>query len=200
MNEWNIQTRAHACAACARPFADKEPCHTLLLDEAHAYQRQDLCSACWLAQHPENAPGPRAFMSHWKGVHSVPPPVTDIIQKDTAESLLRKLVATRDVRWREASYILAVMLERKRILKVKEQLREEGQRVFVYEQPSTGDLFTIPDPQLRLEALQQVQADVAALLEYGLPVAGQPWPPTAVAMGVAVVVAAAVREPADVLS
>jgi len=38
------------------------------------------------------------------------------------------------------AYILAVMLEaQKRILKVKEQLIREGQRVFVYEQPKTGD-------------------------------------------------------------
>jgi len=91
--------------------------------------------------------------------------------------LLRKLLETGDARWREASYILAVMLERKRILKVKEQLREESGRVFVYEQPKSGDLFTIPDPDLKMEELEQVQIEVAALLEHGLPVEGEAWPP-----------------------
>jgi len=38
------------------------------------------------------------------------------------------------------------MLERKRLLKVKEQIAREGQRVFIYEQPATGDVFTIVDP------------------------------------------------------
>ena len=84
---------------------------------------------------------------------------------------------TGEERWREASYILAVMLERKRILKVKEQIKEESGRVFIYEQPKSGDLFTIPDPNLKMEELEQVQIEVAALLEHGLPVQGEEWPP-----------------------
>jgi hypothetical protein len=39
--------------------------------------------------------------------------------------------------------------------------------VFVYEQPRTGDIFTIIDPNLQLNQLQSVQHDVAALLEHG---------------------------------
>ena len=89
----------------------------------------------------------------------------------------RKLLETGDERWREASYILAVMLERKRILKVKEQIKGENGRVFVYEQPKNGDLLTIPDPNLKMEELEQVQIEVAALLEHGLPVKGEEWPP-----------------------
>lgn len=60
------------------------------------------------------------------------------------------------------------MLERKRLLKVKEQILREGQRVFIYEQPATGDVFTIADPNLKLDQLEQVQRDVVALLEHGL--------------------------------
>jgi hypothetical protein len=65
-------------------------------------------------------------------------------------------------------FILAVMLERKRVFKVKEQIVRDGKRVFIYEQPKTGDVFTIADPDLRLDQLEQVQRDVAALLEHGL--------------------------------
>jgi hypothetical protein len=60
------------------------------------------------------------------------------------------------------------MLERKRILKVKEQIVRDGQRVFIYEQPKTGDIFTIADPNLHLDQLEEVQRDVAMLLEQGL--------------------------------
>jgi hypothetical protein len=60
------------------------------------------------------------------------------------------------------------MLERKRILKVKEQIVRDGKRVFIYEQPKTGDIFTIADPNLRLDQLEEVQRDVAMLLEQGL--------------------------------
>ena len=33
MTEWNIQSRAHACAACGKAFVDKEVYHTLLFDD-----------------------------------------------------------------------------------------------------------------------------------------------------------------------
>jgi len=60
------------------------------------------------------------------------------------------------------------MLERKRILKVKEQIVRDGKRTIVYEQPKTGDVLTITDPDLHLDQLEEVQRDVAHLLEHGL--------------------------------
>jgi hypothetical protein len=60
---------------------------------------------------------------------------------------------------------------------VKEQIVRDGRRVFIYEQPKTGDIFTIADPALRLDQLEQVQRDVAQLLEHGLnPPAAEPVP------------------------
>ena len=168
MNDWNIQSRAHACEACGQPFADKQPYHTLLLDEPPALRRSDICEPCWQKQVAADARHRKGFISHWQGIFEVPPPVADVIQKETAETILRKLTEQNDPHHAPAAYILAVMLERKRILKVKEQIRRDGQRVFVYEQPRTGDLFTIADPDLHLDQLQQVQQDVASLLEHGL--------------------------------
>jgi hypothetical protein len=169
MNEWNIQSRAHACESCAQPFADRQPLHTLLSDErAEDLRRMDVCETCWQNQFSDGARERKGFISHWQTIYEAPAPVVDAIHKDTAETLLRKLIAQNDPRYAPAGYILAVMLERKRILKVKEQIVRDGQRVFIYEQPKTGDIFTIADPNLRLDQLEQVQQDVAQLLENGL--------------------------------
>ena len=81
---------------------------------------------------------------------------------------MRKLIEQNEPSHAPAAYILAVMLERKRLLKVKEQIVRDGRRVFVYEQPKTGDIFTIADPDLHLNQLEEVQRDVARLLEQGL--------------------------------
>jgi hypothetical protein len=54
------------------------------------------------------------------------------------------------------------------LLKVKEQTVKDGLRIFIYEQPGTGDVFTIVDPNLQLNQLEAVQKDVANLLEHGL--------------------------------
>src|SRR5436309_1004980 len=167
MNEWNIQSRAHACQACGQTFSDQQPYHTLLFDLRQQVQRVDLCEPCWKGQQGETASDRKGFISHWQGIYEAPPPAPpEAIQKENAESLLRKIVESGDGKYAAVSYILAVMLERKRLLKVKEQFQRDGQRIFVYEQPKTGDLFTIPDPGLQLDQLEEVQRDVAALLEH----------------------------------
>lgn len=169
MIDWNIQARAHACQACQKPFVDKQPFHTLLFDERQGYQRLDVCEECWKTQYGQGAVDKKGFISHWQSVYTPPPAAPpEPIQKDTAETLLRKLVEQNAPEHAGARYILAVMLERKRILKVKTQLVENGARVFIYEHGKSGDLFSIPDPKLELNHLEQVQKDVAHLLEHGL--------------------------------
>ena len=170
MNEWNIQSRAHTCESCNQPFADKQVYHTLLLEDGEGLKRSDICEPCWKKQEGGESRVRKGFISHWQGAYEAPAVVTQVdpIQKDTAETLLRKLIEQNDPKHAPAAYILAVMLERKRILRVKEQIKREGQRIFVYELAKTGDIFTIADPDLHLDQLQQVQQDVAMLLEHGL--------------------------------
>jgi hypothetical protein len=189
MTEWNIQSRAHACSACGKSFADQEAYHTLLFDEKADFRRSDICQACWQKQYSEGAHDRKGFISYWQGVYLAPTPHVEAIQKENAESLLRKLIELNDPRYIPAAYILAVMLERKRLLKIKEQLVRDGHRVFIYEQVGTGDVFTIIDPDLQLNQLEQVQHDVGALLEHGLnppppepqPTAGEAAPAVAAA-------------------
>ena len=169
MIEWNIQSRGHSCQACHKVFADQESFHTLLFDHRHSYERLDICQDCWTAQYSQGATERKGFVSYWQGIYKAPPAAPpEAIRRENAESLLRKLLERKEPSHAGALFILAVMLERKRLLKVKAQLTENGQRAFVYEHAETGDLFTIPDPHLQLDQLQEVQKDVAQLLEHGL--------------------------------
>ena len=165
MNEWNIQSRSHACQACGKPFADGEVCQTLLLEERRQYVRMDVCRQCWETQYGEGAADRKGFISQWQSVYQSPPAAPpEAIRRETAEDLLRKLIAAGQPQDGPVCYILAVMLERKRILKVKEQFQRDGARVFIYEQPATGDVFTITDPNLRLDQLEEVQHNISRLL------------------------------------
>jgi hypothetical protein len=161
MTEWDIQSRADACTACQKPFADKEAYQTLLGIDATGYVRRDLCGACF-------ASAPRdGVVSYWQGEYKLPPPPPpEAIPKENAETLLRKLVESTDPSHAAARYILAVMLERKRILKHRDTVREEnGDDLLVYEHARTGESFTLPDPHLRLDQLAHVREEVAALLQ-----------------------------------
>ena len=170
MIDWKIQSRARACQACARPFVEKQLYYTLLLDKRNILERSDVCAACWEAQYAEGAHDRKGFLSFWHGVFNAPtPPPAEAIRKESAETLLRKLLQSGDPAHGPACFILAVMLERKRILRVKAQSTIEGRRQIVYEHPKEGDLFQITDPNLQLQQLEAVQRQVADLLEHGLP-------------------------------
>ena len=168
MIDWNIQSRAQACQACGKGFSDGQSYRTILFEERTGYMRQDVCAACWDTQYSQGSSERKGFVSQWQGLFEKAVPQPEAIQKETAETLLRKLVTRNDPQHAAACFILAVMLERKRLLKIKAQSVQDGQRVFIYEQPRTGDLFTIVDPGLQLNQLDAVQRDVGHLLEHGL--------------------------------
>src|SRR5438067_10435951 len=48
---------------------------------------------------------------------------------------------------------------------VKTESYDGGRRVLIYEQGTTGDVFVVPDPQLRLDELETVQNEVVQLLQ-----------------------------------
>jgi len=66
-----------------------------------------------------------------------------------------------------AKYVLAAMLERKRLFRQVEKLDQDGRTVLVYEHLKTGETFLITDPGLKLAELDAVQKEVMLLLAGG---------------------------------
>ena len=87
------------------------------------------------------------------------------LKKEDAGELLRQLVTLDDPAMKNVVYVLAVMLERSKILVERDQkLLDDGTIRRVYEDRKQGDTFVILDPRLRLENLAEVQQQVVALL------------------------------------
>jgi hypothetical protein len=162
--EWTIQSRAEKCAATGEPFQDGEYFYTLLFDEKDGLRREDLSEAAWKARNDNIQP-----FSFWRSKFEVPPPAApEPLGKQTAEDLLRRYMQEDAAHLAAARYLLAVMLERKKLLKEVEcKTTADGQVTRIYEHAKTGEVFVIPDPQLRLDQIEQVQQDVASLLGPG---------------------------------
>ncbi len=159
-DEWSIQHRSESCAVSGRPFVPGENFYTLLFRDGAGYRRQDLSEEAWQQRNENLQP-----FSFWRARFEPPPPAPpEPLPKENAEALFRRLVTAGDHANANACYVLAAMLERKRILKqIQTEDRDRG-RVLIYEQPKTGDIFVVPDPQLRLDELEDVQREVAALM------------------------------------
>jgi hypothetical protein len=158
--EWNIQSRAQQCAVSGRAFEKGERVYSALYWREGQYQRLDLCADAWNARNENIEP-----VSAWQtDFVPPPPPAPETLRKDDAESLLRRLIAENASGARNARYILALMLERKKVLRQIERRRQEGGSILVYEHLPSGEVWLIEDPGLKLGELNAVQDEVAHLL------------------------------------
>ena len=161
--EWNIRPRGHTCNICATPFADRDACVSVLREAENTYERLDCHMKCWEAQSRDWEP-----FSEWEGTYEAPPPPatkSEPVKKENAEELLRRLITLEDPAMGNVVYVLAVMLERGKLLIERDAKPHEGGGILrIYEHKQTGDTFVVLDPQLRLDNLSDVQQQVIALL------------------------------------
>ncbi len=159
--DWNIKARSTACGACQKAFEDGQAYITRLAFEGIDYTRDDYCEPCWVAEAAR-----KERYSSWKGIFKVPPPEPERrVRKETAESLLRELLEENNPARKNAIYILAVMLERQRVM-VEREVRagDAGERLVVYEHRKTGETFVLVDPKLKLTEIDPVQQEIMDLL------------------------------------
>ncbi|MEO8044511.1 MAG: hypothetical protein ABI674_06355 [Spartobacteria bacterium] len=160
-DEWSIQHRAEACAVTGRAFEPGENFYTLLFRDGDGFRRQDLSEGAWQQRNENLQP-----FSFWRARFEPPPAAPpDPLPKENAEELFRRLVTAANHANANSCYVLAAMLERKKILKQIQTENNEHGPVLIYEHAKTGDVFVVPDPQLRLDELGGVQAEVAQLLQ-----------------------------------
>jgi hypothetical protein len=165
--DWEIKGRSHACTRTGQEFREGEYFYTLLFRDDAGFRREDLCEAAWSERNDNIEP-----FSFWRTKYEPPPPAPpEPLKKNDAESLLRALVEANDPRYRNAIYILAVMLERKRVLRPVDSPDDD---TLVYEHPGTGETFLLANPHLGIEQIPAVQQEVASLLDGAMGVAAQP--------------------------
>jgi hypothetical protein len=161
---WSIKSRARVCAATEVAFVSGQKVRAAIFPDpdSSGYLRKDFTLDAWAAREEEELP-----FSTW--ITTFEPPVLegkpeDVVDQDP-ESLLRKMVADDEEHTENARYILAVMLERKKLLRETDTQEVPSGILRVYEHRKTGDVFLIKDPQIPLSDVDRVQEEVRALLD-----------------------------------
>ena len=175
LQDWAIQARTDHCDVTGEPFTEGEPFYTLLYrDRQDTLSRRDVSAAGWrqLRADPQAV---RPF-SFWRSKFTPPPPPTpEALPKADAETLLRRFLADGRPEHGKVIYILALMLERKRLLRQTDAQTDPSteQRLLFYEHVKTGESFAVRDPGLRLDQLDDMQREVGVLLKSGESGAGE---------------------------
>lgn len=156
--EWNIKARSEVCMATQRPFAEDESFYTYLVETPQGLERYDLSEEAWNARNDNVLP-----LCFWKSLFKPAPPAhTEAVAKEDAESELRRLIESSDPADHKVCYLLALMLERKRILKVRERVRLSGEKKVIYEHTKTQEPFIVPEIDVKLSDIDQLREELSS--------------------------------------
>ncbi|MCB1086100.1 MAG: hypothetical protein KDM63_03570 [Verrucomicrobiae bacterium] len=167
IQDWKFRSRSHHCCYTGEPFADGEEFYTCIFidPQSDGYLRRDYAAKNWSLIRKNLDPPPFSF---WKSTYEAPQTEekTEAIEEHSAEATLRRMIDENDSATENARFILALMLERKKTLRpVDEKESDSGTgKLIFYEHKQTGEVFIVTDPQLKLNDIEAVQQEVAALL------------------------------------
>lgn len=163
---WFIRSRATQCALSQRPFVDGEVFHTAIYfdQETSGYLRRDVSLDAWQQEISQRKP-----IAYWRTTYSptIIEAKPEVVTKEGAMAMLHRFIEEDERKTENARYILALMLERKRIITPKATKEVDGDKMLFYENKKTGEVFIVRDPELRLDELAQLQDEVAILLGFG---------------------------------
>lgn len=157
---WEVRSRSTRCAATRAPFQEGDPIYSRLVRRVDGDLREDYSEAAWTSELKAQS------LFHWKTKFRLPAPKKEApFKEENAEEFLRELLEANDTGDTVTLYILALMLERRRILVDRgTQHDPEGRQIRIYEHKDNGETYFIVDPVLDIARIAEVQQEVALRL------------------------------------
>jgi len=163
-DSWSIKSRAHKCSETEQVFQDGETYYTAIYPdtESSEYVRKDFCAEAWAKVKKSDKPP----FSHWNATYKAPVKgeSKDVVAKENAEELLIRLINEDEEHTENARYILAVMLERKKILVETDNQSTPSGIIRIYQHKKENDVYIVRDPNIPLADVETVQQEVFDLL------------------------------------
>lgn len=163
-DSWHLRSRSRRCSVTDTPFTEGQAIVTAIFPdpESSGYLRKDFAAEAWNDRCEED----KAPFSHWHTKFR-PTPVDEsvpAVTKQTAEDLLHTLVEEDQEHTENTRYILAVMLERQKLLRETDTQPTNGGILRIYEHRKTGEVYIVKDPNIPLDQVQAIQEEVIQLL------------------------------------
>ena len=155
--KWSIKKSAASCFSSGYNFKDNDVVISQIILQDGEYIRRDFCEN----NKPENV----NEISVWKTLYTSPILKEELIKKEGVEGLFRNFIQLDAENNEKIIFILAVMLERKKVLKEQEiNESDNGGKIRIYAHRETNEIFLIKDPNLQLNDLELLKDEIAVLL------------------------------------
>lgn len=154
---WKIHKTAGQCGGCQRALSDGEAHFSLLRLEGENLLREDRCLACWQGF---AAPADAIF---WKTTHFVSPQKKKQIDFEALREIFLQLCEKKEPARAALHYLVTLLLVRKKILKIRELKRSEGQDSMIVGFSRSKESFEIPVPDFDPAKLEELKNELKAL-------------------------------------
>lgn len=158
--EWKLGRTNERCAKCGHEFGEGETYVSALFElESSDFRRGGYCEGCYPPE--EGAP-----YSFWRSKRLAPIRSKKLNWEQVKELFLR-FVGSAESADREVAYLLALLLMRKKRLRLKETRTEGDTRVLFLESPAGEGPFPVVDPIISPERLEALDREIRDLLVVG---------------------------------
>ena len=157
---WKIPTASRACAACQAPLQTGQLVTTVFRLAPEGPERRDLCEACGHAE--ENVR--ETFF--WR--RRLPEPEAGravVVDYTLLRELFLRMLQRGDEIYRRLSYLVALVLVRKRHLKLHGFEVRAGREVMVVSRGAGQPSFDVPAPFLSAEDMLAVREHLSRLVQ-----------------------------------
>jgi hypothetical protein len=163
MKDWKVGKGSRACAATGRAFEPGEVYYSALLEEGEGFRRLDYAADAWAEVNTGT------LFSFWKtrmptedeGQSSRPRTVdTEVIH-----AVFRRLADAEGPEKQTFRYLLALMLVRKRRLRLDDIRRDGDVEVLEVWDRTASETATVVNPEASAEALDAAQRELAVIFD-----------------------------------
>jgi hypothetical protein len=157
--EYEIARTSGRCAVTDRVLQEGEPYYTALFETADTLERRDFSVEAWQAP-------PQGCFCFWK----TRMPVRDrkrqpiVINQEVLTQIFLQLEETESQMKQRFRFILALLLLRKRVLKLENTVREEGVEYWELRLVKEQSIHRLVNPELNAEQIEMLSAQMTQLL------------------------------------
>lgn len=163
-----IPIRNKVCSKGQEPLQPNMEYYSILVEGENGFARQDYCLACW---EKEKQGGSTKMISHWKA--HVPnktkngdeDEASKLDKQERALHFLKKSLQENSVEAEREAFVLALYLARQRILYLRQEIKQDGQRIQLYEHADTEEMIPVKRVDLSAQHLKKTQESLAEKLK-----------------------------------
>lgn len=160
--EWKFRRREGICAGCAREFDEGDRHASVLAIVGDEVRRDDLCTPCWESRPREGSGVAELFYWFTRRAKAKRGLVLDLV---TLEQLFLHLEGRRERPVRELRYLVALLLMRKRRLKLDRVTRGPEGEAMILRRPRRKEALEVFVFDFTAERMAALRVELTGLFD-----------------------------------